>query len=931
MEEINYDDLSQDDFLSLQKVELKIPQVDGATGDIELEMEDSGRRDQLDYFKSILSKLLRDDYDKFEILNICVKLNVDVSCEPIFSKQKYLLQKCVLEQIIKEDSDEYFKRLLDEAIEFLNYKKDPGFQCCLVGCVYRSARHRNYIKHMKDVHLNYDNYLCQFMHHCQRRFSSISLLIEHIRLFHTTTAAKVPKDINKSDFEVACKCDLQSCRGQHFANLQLFLAHFNNDHVKEVRHCVFENCSQKFKENSVSRHHFRLKHFNLKKIKLKKKHLVQPDLPLTVADFDDEFNVNPAEVEREILVESYYDDLDHIFMDTPVNVEEDDVDEIDEVDHFLKAYADFLNRMCSYKFVPYNTMQTIASEYLEHSLKSMKHRETLLRKSLKDVPNITEEKITEIVETVLHEDKFLKAQRDLDTDYKRRRFVKENFKYVSPIEYVLNKNEVSVGKPNDVFHYVPVVQSFKLLVEDQTFIVMMDKEREKEKLDKDVLKDIKDGSVYKNVPFFKDNPNALVGIFYSDAVELVNPLGSGKGKHKIVQVFWTLGDIPRQQRSQIDRIQVALVVKEKVLKKHGYKLVYKHLLSDLKVLEQGVNVKAPVPRLMKLGILVHSGDNLESHSVGGFSTCFSSRDICCFCHAQYGDIVDHIHDYDGDTAHSYWTREEYDGIVDELEREEDLEETESEIDEITTEELEENLFNQIDEPNDSEGSECDSVSSDAIEDDDEDVENDGSKSRYGLREKCPFNELQAFHATYGFPPDALHDLFEGVVAQDLCGCIKILSDKGWFNLEEYNGSLRKQTYKSYERNDKPQEIKNMKAVKLPGKAVSLWTHMRNFGFIVKPFVKDTNDEVLALVIKLADIVERLTAVEFRLYEIEILEDLILEYLDNRKLILEEYSNLLGRAKPKHHFLYHYPEAIRKFGPPLSFWTGRFESKHRQGV
>ena len=31
---------------------------------------------------------------------------------------------------------------------------------------------------------------------------------------------------------------------------------------------------------------------------------------------------------------------------------------------------------------------------------------------------------------------------------------------------------------------------------------------------------------------------------------------------------------------------------------------------------------------------------------------------------------------------------------------------------------------------------------------------------------------------------------------------------------------------------------------------------------------------------------------------------------------------------QHHFLVHYGQAIRLFGPPRSFWTARFESKHR---
>jgi len=36
----------------------------------------------------------------------------------------------------------------------------------------------------------------------------------------------------------------------------------------------------------------------------------------------------------------------------------------------------------------------------------------------------------------------------------------------------------------------------------------------------------------------------------------------------------------------------------------------------------------------------------------------------------------------------------------------------------------------------------------------------------------------------------------------------------------------------------------------------------------------------------------------------------------------------SNLKPKHHFMLHYSEIIRKIGPLKTFWTMRFESKHR---
>ena len=157
-------------------------------------------------------------------------------------------------------------------------------------------------------------------------------------------------------------------------------------------------------------------------------------------------------------------------------------------------------------------------------------------------------------------------------------------------------------------------------------------------------------------------------------------------------------------------------------------------------------------------------------------------------------------------------------------------------------------------------------------------------------------------------PDLLHDLFEGVISQDLCGIIKILSNQNWFTISEYNQAIQNYPFKSYETNDKPQQIVNPKAKKLPGKAVSIWLHMRCFGTLIQQFVQDYDDDALCLGIELSDMTERLTADQFREYEVDQLEQNILDYLDHRKLVFSEFPTFIGNPKPKHHYM----------GKPLKF-------------
>ena len=93
---------------------------------------------------------------------------------------------------------------------------------------------------------------------------------------------------------------------------------------------------------------------------------------------------------------------------------------------------------------------------------------------------------------------------------------------------------------------------------------------------------------------------------------------------------------------------------------------------------------------VKAGVLLYSADNLEAHIIGGFSSCVSSKDICRWCHCQYKDLEDHVHDFDGDSVHRSWTAEEYD--------QHDIPEVEEETACAIDEETAENLFTEFSDP-----------------------------------------------------------------------------------------------------------------------------------------------------------------------------------------------------------------------------------------
>ena len=833
----------------------------------------------LQEFKDILADV--DQMDRFQVRTHLNRLLVFEVNRDELQQLRLQLKKVVLEEILKvEAANTMYSDCLKETINLLQVTS-KAYSCCLIGCRFEAARHRQYIKHIKTTHPRVTNVTCKFKHFCLRNFLSIEDLILHIKEDHSVLPATAgTSSLNAAVVDVPCRCNLVSCGSRQFSGVTALMTHFNTFHHKDARECMFENCDKKFGQSSTSRHHFRLKHIGKGDMQLKAVHLVNvPNLPppsvLTGALFGIDAVSDPAE--HEDLQEYNQFDIDDIESGEP----EDESEE-----YFLQYYADFLNRLVHHKFIPQSTVQDIAEEYFQNSKKSQEIREKKLRESLSGVPNLTENEANKIIRDVIEDDFFLKAQEKLNTQYKRTKFVQDEMQYVAPVEILLNKSEVDKGQKKDVIHYVPLEAAVKNLLEDKSSLQMFERERNKPPKESGKIADIQDGSLLKSNKFFQENPKALGFLFYSDGVELKNPLGAARGTYKVVQVFYTLVNIPKNQRCQVDKLQLAMIFKEKLLKKYSYEIIYKRMVEDLIKLEGGMLVNIPEPEMIKVGLLLHAADNLEAHLLGGFSGSFSSKSICRFCHIQYEQLDDNIHDFDGDKPHERWTVQEYDTIANSLESQETSAEVEYVID---VGEAEEDDFEDDESEED--------------EDEDNDVADDEILNKWGMKSVCPLNVLQSFHCVNGFPPDLLHDLLEGVVAEDLLSIIRTLSSKRWFSIEAYNTALKDLGWFSYETSDKPQSVPiSRQTGKLKGKAVSQWVHCRNWPLVVKKFIVDKNDPVLALGLKLHELTERVTATEYYQYEIDLLEEVTTEYLEMRKKIRLDFPEFFKRPKPKHHFI-----------------------------
>ena len=187
------------------------------------------------------------------------------------------------------------------------------------------------------------------------------------------------------------------------------------------------------------------------------------------------------------------------------------------------------------------------------------------------------------------------------------------------------------------------------------------------------------------------------------------------------------------------------------------------------------------------------------------------------CHIQYNQLESRIHDLE-DGSHVYWTTNEYDNITKNLPQERE------ELESLTVEIQEENLFTEFD--SDSGGDSGSNIDTD-VEERDSDSEVSIVNSR-GVKSVCPLNVLSSFHSVTSFPPDFMHDMMEGVIAEDLLAIIRILSENGWFTITQYNITLERLDFLSYESGDKPYPVPISKKVKKLKGSIQILRNSSNF-------------------------------------------------------------------------------------------------------
>ena len=169
----------------------------------------------------------------------------------------------------------------------------------------------------------------------------------------------------------------------------------------------------------------------------------------------------------------------------------------------------------------------------------------------------------------------------------------------------------------------------------------------------------------------------------------------------------------------VDQLQLVLLCKEKFVKTFGLGKIFQSIFDEVKEIEDvGLEL---FPDHHSFGTISYiCGDNLGSHSLGGFSENFSNEEYFCRYCLIHKDNLSTKNVY---AKHEIRTKENYNEAVNNNQQ-------------------------------------------------------NGSFKTKGIKFNSPFNSLKYFHVCApGLPPCLGHDLFEGLVSYDLALYMKHFINK----------------------------------------------------------------------------------------------------------------------------------------------------------
>lgn len=466
---------------------------------------------------------------------------------------------------------------------------------------------------------------------------------------------------------------------------------------------------------------------------------------------------------------------------------------------------------------------------------------------------------------------------NLNSEWLQLKYFKENFGLIEPTEVYMGDRIITSSTSKSTFnkkvlgYIIPFLPTLKHLLEQPDVFSFLTSNSYR---NDDSMGDFKDGTYCKNHDIFKEQSIQILG--YYDDIELVNPIGVFTKKHKLSVFQWVLLNIPPKFRSKLSSLQLVAVAKTYDCKEFGLsKLLFDFMNGINHIHNNGITIYCANQELhLKGGLVAFAGDTLASNLIGGFKEGVGfSLKVCRTCEVRKEQL-------------SLLLIEEDCILRDEQEHKR----------------------------------RC-SVLKKALTK----ANRKYWSKMYGINSASCLEDVAGFSVTQCFIHDPMHILFEGVSASELKMLLKYLViEQKYLNLDQLTDNLT--TVLELLPSDKRPNIILMSHLqsedeKLRQTAHQTWYLCHILPAVVGKYVPE-NDLKWENFIRLLQIHQLITSPVATEATISCLAILIARH---NKAFTEQYFN--KTVTPKMHYMVHFPNQIRLFGPARNHSCFRFESKH----
>lgn len=357
---------------------------------------------------------------------------------------------------------------------------------------------------------------------CNRTFRNYSSFKTHVHRDHQPFS-------RKKDAQFFCvstwNCPLCAVKCEEIHDI---LSHLRV-HIKhgvEIR-CPFANCKKRFSVRSSFASHISRVHNKLDQIQL------------------DSTSSETGTVLTESAQENNQEFPGRLHSSDEESVTDDEVDV--SADSFKHSLSLFYLKLEAKLLLPNSTIQEIIDTVQDIHALSQQNLIPKLKKKLEGI-GITDDEVTNVLTLFKSEDLFSASNcKEFRSESTRKSHFKAVFDYVSPTEIYLGEDQF--GKQR-FCQYIKIQDTLRALFKQNSFIKdYKETHKAQPALQRTILRDVYDGRAFpKDEPLHKNS--AVTLILYQDSFEVVNPLGSGKKKHKILAVYATLADIQPYNRKK---------------------------------------------------------------------------------------------------------------------------------------------------------------------------------------------------------------------------------------------------------------------------------------------------------------------------------------------------------------------------------------------